>query len=313
MALSDKHGRQMKGRNFTAVLGLLVFLSLYSCAYVGQKTSMLSGSPDSRGAFAERGAGEALFPAGKTSEDNAEPVEQGGAVFSEDGSHEGREAFSEDSDASPFDWEESEDEYEEEGIRDPLEPWNRAMFVFNDKLYFWVLRPVAIGYGAVVPDWGQARVDSFFQNLSAPISFAGSLLQFKVRDALIDASRFLLNSIMGIGGLFDIASTIDLRSSDEDVGQVLGYYGFGEGFYIVWPFLGPSSLRDTVGLAGDYFLYPPTYLEDLEAVLAVYSFEKVNETSIDIGVYEDLKDSAIDPYVSLRNAYSQMRRSRIRE
>jgi len=201
----------------------------------------------------------------------------------------------------------------EKGIADPLEPWNRAMFTVNDKFYFWVLKPVARGYSAIVPEWGRVRVNNMFQNITMPVRFVNNLLQLKIEKAGIELLRFVFNTIAGVGGMFDVAKNIDLKPQDEDLGQTLGVYGIGNGFYLVWPVLGPSSLRDTVGIVGDYFLDPVNYITPVVDRIAVHSIDITNRTSLHIGDYEDLKESALDPYVSFRNAYFQHRNSKIKE
>ena len=148
-------------------------------------------------------------------------------------------------------------------IADPWEPFNRAMFTFNDRLYFWVLKPVAEGYSAVLPEPARVSVGNFFSNLRSPIRLVNCLLQANFIGAATELFRFMLNSTIGLAGLFDPAGgeEIGLVRQDEDFGQTLGSYGVGQGFYIVWPFLGPSSPRDTVGMIGDYFSYPISYLD----------------------------------------------------
>ena len=148
-------------------------------------------------------------------------------------------------------------------IADPWEPFNRAMFTFNDRLYFWVLKPVAEGYSAVLPEPARVSVGNFFSNLRSPIRFVNCVLQANFIGAATELFRFMLNSTIGLAGLFDPAGgeEIGLVRQDEDFGQTLGSYGVGQGFYIVWPFLGPSSPRDTVGMIGDYFSYPISYLD----------------------------------------------------
>ncbi|MEJ2695890.1 MAG: VacJ family lipoprotein [Candidatus Sulfobium sp.] len=204
---------------------------------------------------------------------------------------------------------------EEKGIADPLEPWNRAMYTFNDRFYFWILKPVSQGYGAVVPEWGRVRVRNFFHNIAMPIRFVNCILQLKFHSAAKEVGRFVVNSTGGIGGLFDVLKdNPNARGSNEDLGQTFGSYGIGNGFYIVWPILGPSSARDTVGMVGDGFLDPPNYVTPFwwDAV-GVRAYETVNYTSLHIGDYEDLKESALDPYIAIRNAYYQHRESEIRK
>ncbi|MGA7103755.1 MAG: VacJ family lipoprotein [Candidatus Deferrimicrobiaceae bacterium] len=199
-------------------------------------------------------------------------------------------------------------------LPDPLEPVNRALFVFNDKAYFWVMKPVAQGYRAVVPEVMRISVRNFFSNLAMPIRFVNNLLQGKIRNSGVELLRFALNTTAGIGGLFDPAKDdFRLLPRDEDLGQTFGKYGFGHGLYIVLPVLGPSSLRDTVGLAGDSFLDPVNYVEDTEVIIGAKVLKAENEVSLRIGEYEDLKKSALDPYVAVRDAYSQYREKKVKE
>lgn len=208
----------------------------------------------------------------------------------------------------------AEEAPEEKSIADPLEPWNRAMYTFNDRFYFWILKPVAQGYEKVIPQWGRVRVRNFFHNIAMPIRFVNCILQLKFHSAAKEVGRFVVNSTGGIGGLFDVLkNNPKARGSNEDLGQTLGTYGIGNGFYIVWPILGPSSARDTVGLVGDGFLDPENYVSPFWASVGVHAYEDVNYTSLHIGDYEDLKESALDPYVAIRNAYFQHRQSEIRK
>jgi phospholipid-binding lipoprotein MlaA len=203
---------------------------------------------------------------------------------------------------------------EEKGIADPLEKWNRAMYTVNDRLYFWVMKPVAKGYNWVVPEWGRIRVRNIFRNAETPIRFVNCLLQLKLHDAVKEVGRFIVNTTAGIGGMFDIlADNPNARMSDRDLGQTLGKYGIGEGFFIMWPFLGPSSLRDSVGLVGDGYLDPISYLPTWPEVIAVDAYKQENDVSLRLGEYEDFKESSIDPYVAIRNAYYQHRKSKLEE
>ncbi len=205
-----------------------------------------------------------------------------------------------------------EEAVEEKPIADPLEPVNRAFFTFNDRFYFWVMKPASKVYSAVVPEWGRVRVRNVFHNLAMPIRFVSSLLQLKVRTAAFELGSFMINSTWGLGGMFDIVKKpYDIH--DQDLGLAFGHYGVGEGFYIVWPLIGPSCLRDSVGLAGDSFLYPVNYVTPIQDLIAIRAYEQLNNTSLRIGEYEDLKASALDPYISVRDAYKEHRRSRIKE
>jgi phospholipid-binding lipoprotein MlaA len=187
------------------------------------------------------------------------------------------------------------------------------MFTFNDKLYFWVLKPVAQGYKAVVPETARVSVSNFFHNLGMPIRFVSSLLQGKIKSAGIEIARFGINTLAGTGGLFDPAKEYNLLRQDEDLGQALGKYGMGNVFYIVWPFLGPSSVRDSIGTFGDGFLNPVNYVSPVEASLGIHTYDRVNRTSLHIGEYEDLKESSIDIYIAVRDAYIQNRNYKVKE
>ncbi|MGB5217676.1 MAG: VacJ family lipoprotein [Smithella sp.] len=199
-------------------------------------------------------------------------------------------------------------------IADPLEPVNRVMHGFNDKLYFWALKPVAQGYKAVLPEPARLSVKNFFSNLAFPGRFLSCLLQADFSGAATEAGRFAINTLWGIGGLLDPSSgkELNLQKQDTDLGQTLGVWGVGQGFYIVWPVFGPSSPRDTATLVGDYFLYPVAYINPWYASVGVRTYEEVNATSLRIGDYEALKDAAIDPYVAFRDAYAQYRFKKIK-
>ena len=204
---------------------------------------------------------------------------------------------------------------EGKGIVDPFEPLNRAIFNINDKIYFYVAKPAAKAYTFFVPEWGRIRVRNVFHNAATPVRFVNSLLQFKFHAAAKEVGRFIVNTTAGLGGMFDILKdNPDAQPSEEDLGQTLGSYGLPNGFYLVLPVLGPSTFRDSIGMAGDWFLDPVTYITpmfpDRVAVRAGYL---VNETSLRIGEYEDLKESAIDPYICFRDAYLQYRNKKVKE
>jgi Surface lipoprotein len=210
----------------------------------------------------------------------------------------------------------ADDTFKEERVEiaDPIEPFNRAMYHFNDKLYFWALKPVAQGYKIVVPEPARISVKNFFSNLGFPVRFLSCLLQADFSGAASEFGRFGINTIWGIGGLLDPSSNkeLDLQKQDTDLGQTLGVYGVGHGFYIVWPVLGPSSPRDSVDIAGDYFLYPVSYVYPWYAGIGARAYEIVNSTSLKIGDYESLKGAAIDPYVAVRDAYIQYRLKKVK-
>jgi len=198
-------------------------------------------------------------------------------------------------------------------IADPIEPWNRFMFHFNDKLYFWGLKPLARGYNAVVPEPVRVSVRNFFRNVAMPVRFVNCLLQGKLKGAGIELSRFGINSVIGLAGFFDVAkSRFELSARNEDFGQTLGFYGMDGLMYVVWPFLGPSTVRDTIGFAGDSFLNPLNYIEPFEAEIAVKSYERVNSLSLELGNYEEMKKAALEPYIAIRDAFIQYRNEQIK-
>lgn len=202
---------------------------------------------------------------------------------------------------------------EEAMIADPLEPLNRAFYKFNDRLYFWVLKPAAKGYKAVVPEPARVGVKNFFYNLAFPIRFVNCAFQGKVRGAADEFGRFMVNSIFGVAGFMDVIPK-DIKRYNEDLGQTFGVYGIGPGFYLVLPFLGPSTLRDGIGRVGDGFLNPVNYIvSDIPYNVAVRGYETVNDASLTLGDYEAFKRAALDPYIALRSAYYENRLSLIKD
>jgi phospholipid-binding lipoprotein MlaA len=207
----------------------------------------------------------------------------------------------------------AEFETSEVGIPDPFEPLNRISFQFNDKLYFWLLKPVAVGYNAVVSQEYRVCFRNFFQNLIAPVRVVNCALQGKFKGAGNETARFFINTTLGFLGFFDQGKDkFNIDKCDEDSGQTLGFWGMKPVFYLEWPVLGPSSLRDTIGFVGDMALDFRTYIT--RPIFAIVRpFELENEVSLRIGEYEDLKEAAIDPYVAKRDAYHQYRNNKIME
>jgi phospholipid-binding lipoprotein MlaA len=145
---------------------------------------------------------------------------------------------------------------------------------------------------------------------------ANCLLQFKFRGAAKETTRFLINSTLGVAGFFDPAKKgFNIDKQQEDFGQTLGFYGIGPVFYVDWPILGPSSARDTVGFATDFFLNPWNYLFEYPVLVSagLGALDQVNNTSLTLGTYEDLKEAALDPYIAMRDAYYQYRLQKIQE
>ena len=214
----------------------------------------------------------------------------------------------------PFDDEDWSDD-ELSTVADPLEPVNRFFFHFNDKLYFWILKPTATGYAFIFPKGFRISVRNVFANILAPVRVINNILQGKVPESGVELGRFAINSTLGILGLFDVAKdTYNMEASEEDLGQSLGFYGAGPGIYINWPILGPSNVRDSIGRFGDAFVDPLNYLAgNIYVRSAIYAGEKVNYTSLTLGDYELFKDTALDPYAAVRDAYQQFRQGRIED
>lgn len=199
-------------------------------------------------------------------------------------------------------------------IADPLEPWNRMMFQVNDVIYFWVLEPCAKGCKAILPGPVRLGVRNFFNNVTTPIRFVNCLLQGKGDSAGTELNRFAINTTVGILGFGDPArDKWQLEPADEDLGQTLATHGHANGFYIVWPLIGPSTLRDSVGLVGDSFLNPIRYVQPVETSIGISAVKITNENSFRLGEYEAFKSAAVDPYVAMRQAYIQYRSKQVQE
>ncbi len=199
-------------------------------------------------------------------------------------------------------------------VADPLEPLNRMMFNINDKLYFWVVKPIGQVYRDVTPEPARFGIRNFFNNLTTPIRFANCLLQGKKDSANIELRRFVVNTTEGVLGFGDPArDRLGLEPVEEDLGQTLAVHGIDNGFYIVLPLLGPSTSRDAVGLVGDLFLNPVAYVEPWETSAAITAGKMTNENSFRIGDYEDFKAASLEPYVAMREVYIQHRNKQIKE
>lgn len=209
-----------------------------------------------------------------------------------------------------------DDEFEDliaqapERTPDPLESVNRLFFAFNDKLYFWVLKPTARAYSYFVAEDVRVCIRNFFNNLLMPVRLGNNLLQGKVESGGIELARFAINSTLGVAGFGDPAwSEFNIKPRKEDFGQTLGFYGMRGVVYICWPLLGPSNLRDTAGLVGDSFLNPLYYLlqADSLSLAAMNGGERLNQVSLTLGSYEKIKEASFDPYAAIRDAYLQHR------
>jgi phospholipid-binding lipoprotein MlaA len=206
-----------------------------------------------------------------------------------------------------------------ETIADPIEPVNRFFFRTNDRLYFWVFKPVATGYKAIIPEDGRIGIRNFFSNLTTPVRVANCLFQARFKGAGNETLRFVVNTTYGLAGLLDTAKKeFNIEKQEADFGQTLGIWGMGPVFYLNLPVLGPSSLRDGLGYAVDACLNPQTYLAYYFVVYGYVNtggwiLEKINEASLTLGEYESLKKAALDPYIAVREAYSQFRQNKIKK
>jgi phospholipid-binding lipoprotein MlaA len=197
-------------------------------------------------------------------------------------------------------------------VWDPIEPVNRVFFWVNDKLYFYLLKPVARGYRWAVPEPWRVGVKNFFSNLAAPVRIINAGLQGKFGDAGNEITRFAVNTTIGIGGFFDTAKDhFELRMKDEDTGQTMGHYGVGPGPYLVLPFLGPSSLRDGIGMFIDNRMNLLYHIAEGRTYYGLRVYDKVNDLSLDKDTYEGIKKDALDPYLFVRDAFIQYRQNKI--
>jgi len=220
-------------------------------------------------------------------------------------------------------FDEFEDDTNIKNIYDPFSGYNRFITDFNDKLYVYILKPVAKGYNVIVHYEIRKSVNNFFNNLSYPTRVVNNLLQIKFQGASEETGRFVINSTIGILGLFDPAKNyFNLEAHEEDFGQTLGFYGVGSGPHIVLPLFGPSNLRDMISIIPDSYLSPIDYTDDRTkyvltdtwpAYLGVRSYDFINEFSLNVDKYDRLKEDSIDLYPYLRDIYEQHRDKQIKE
>jgi len=199
---------------------------------------------------------------------------------------------------------------------DPLEPFNRAMFSFNDKLDQAVALPLARAYVRVFPEPIRYSIHNLVETLDLPITFANDILQIKPVRAAQTIARFALNSTIGLAGLADVATKVGIPDHSEDFGQTLGYYGLGEGPYLVLPLLGPAPPRDLTGRIVDIFFDPVTYIDLREKTwwsIGRETVELIDTRARNIDALENLRQSSIDFYATTRNIYRQYRNAEIHD
>jgi phospholipid-binding lipoprotein MlaA len=199
--------------------------------------------------------------------------------------------------------------------RDPRDPWermNRTTFKVNIALDHAVARPIARAYEKVTPRPVRTGVSNFMDNLFYTITMANDLLQLKFKPFAQDTGRFVLNTTVGIGGLFDPASKVGLPKNQKDLGQTFGHWGAKPGPYFVIPILGPSDVRDGIGRVGDAYLSPLQYVRNNYVKYSIYGVELV-DTRYRLLPQDKLLDEAFDPYTLLKNAYLQRRQYLVTE
>ncbi len=196
--------------------------------------------------------------------------------------------------------------------RDPWERFNRASFAFNDRLDRAVAKPVAKAYKKVTPRFVRTGISNALSNLNSPTTIVNDLLQGKFGQAGRDTGRFLLNSTLGLGGLFDPATSAGLDQNDEDLGQTLGAWGMQSGPYLMIPFLGPSTVRDTFARFPDQLTYPVNYLEDDSTRIIIRGVEFLDLRAGLLDLDEQLAKS-YDRYAFVRNAWLQRREFKVKD
>jgi phospholipid-binding lipoprotein MlaA len=197
---------------------------------------------------------------------------------------------------------------------DPWEPFNERMFEINRRLDRYVLKPVAQGYNTVVPDQVQVMISNGFDNISFVPRMMNSLFQGKFDGAAREFGRFLFNSTIGIGGLFDVAKMEGIEKSREDFGQTLGFYGAGPGPYLILPLLPPLTVRDGIGMGVDGLMDPLSYFVPFFWTrLGMKAGETINDRSLNLELFQGFEESVIDMYSAVRHGYLKRREKLIKE
>ena len=192
---------------------------------------------------------------------------------------------------------------------DPWENWNRKVFGFNEALDTKVVKPVATVYSNLVPQPVRRGIDNFFGNAADAWSAVNNLLQGKFAESMEDLTRFGTNTLFGLGGFLDVATEFGLDHHNEDFGQTLGHWGVGPGAYIVWPVLGPSSVRESLAMPLDLSVSPALAINDGAVQWELTGLRLINARAGFLGASKVLDDIALDKYTFVRDAYLQRRRS----
>lgn len=195
--------------------------------------------------------------------------------------------------------------------RDPLEPYNRAVFKFNDALDNAVLEPVATGYKNVTPAPVRTAVTNFFSNLGDLWSAINNALQLNGEGTYNSVVRFTTNTVLGLGGLIDMASAMDIERHKQDFGLTMGRWGMPSGAYVVWPLLGPSTVRDSAGMVVDWQGDLVGYVNDVPARNSLYALRVVNTRANLLSTTSLVESAALDKYSFTRDAYLQLRQNAV--
>lgn len=207
---------------------------------------------------------------------------------------------------------ESDNPYQTVTVHDPLEPVNRVFYKFNTTLDHLLLRPATTVYRGVVPEVGRRGIHRFLDNLASPVTFANSLLQGEVDNAVVTFWRFVLNTTLGFGGVYDFAAEAGLpKRRDEDFGQTLAVWGLESGPYLMLPLLGPSTLRDGPARAVDWVMNPFNHaLSDGELVARTVG-ETIDFRNESYDIIDNIYETSLDPYASFRSLYLQRRKAEV--
>ncbi|CAB3759361.1 MlaA family lipoprotein [Paraburkholderia humisilvae] len=190
---------------------------------------------------------------------------------------------------------------------DPWEGFNRTVFTFNDKVDQYAVKPVAQGYVKITPQPVRDSVTNFFSNIGDVYIAANNLLQLKIADGVSDIMRIVINTVFGVGGLFDVATIAKLPKHDNDLGLTLGHYGVPSGPYLVLPLFGPSTVRDAASYVGNYFANPISYIDSDAISWSLWGVQLINTRANLLSATDVLEGAALDKYSFVRNAYLQRR------
>lgn len=195
-------------------------------------------------------------------------------------------------------------------VRDPWEPYNRKVHAFNMGLDRYLMRPIARGYDAVMPDAPQRGVRNFFRNLAFPVTFLNLVLQGKFGESVVATSRFILNTTAGLGGFFDVATREGIPLYEEDFGQTLAVWGWRDSRYLVMPLFGPYTVRDFFGRSFYGYFHPATYIAREYNNYSLIVIDLITLRA-ELLPFDQEIEQAADPYILIRDVYLQNRMYRI--